>query len=202
MTRGKRLFDIALALILSVVLAPVLLVLIALLWLRQGLPLFYVSERMQTPDRGFGLWKLRSMRPAAANDGVSGGDKSSRITPVGRFLRRTRLDELPQLWNILRGDISFVGPRPPLRRYVEQFPELYAAVLQSRPGVTGLATVILHGREERLLARCRTPQETEHVYVTACIPRKAQLDLLYQRKRTFCLDLWLILRTAAKVVGR
>lgn len=202
MTPGKRLFDIVLALLLGVILAPVLLVLVVLLLVMQGLPLFYVSERMQTPHRGFGLWKLRSMRPAAANDGVSGGDKSDRITTVGRILRRTRLDELPQLWNILIGDISFVGPRPPLRRYVDMFPDLYAEVLQSRPGVTGLATLILHGREERLLARCETPEQTEHVYVTACIPRKAKLDLIYRRRQSLCLDLWLIGRTAGKVIGR
>ena len=202
MTLGKRIFDIVLALLLAVILGPILLGLLVVLLLRQGWPLFYVSERMQTPDRAFGLWKLRSMQIVAVDSGVSGGDKTARITPMGRLLRRTRLDEIPQLWNLLRGDISFVGPRPPLRRYVEQFPELYGKVLQSRPGVTGLATIVFHGREERLLAACQTPEETETVYVTACIPRKAQLDLLYQRNQSVCLDLWLIARTAGKVTGR
>ncbi len=202
MTPGKRLFDIGLCLLLSVVLLPVVAVLLLLMLVRQGRPLFYVSERMRTPDQGFALIKLRTMYPAPLDSGVSGGDKAARITQMGGFLRRTRLDELPQLWNILRGDISFVGPRPPLRRYVEQFPKLYAKVLHSRPGVTGLATVVYHGTEERLLARCTTAAETEAVYTRRCIPRKARLDLIYQRNRTFWLDLWLILRTAGKLFGR
>ena len=115
---------------------------------------------MRSVDQGFRLLKFRTMHVAADSGGVSGGDKQTRITPMGRFLRRTRLDELPQLWNILRGDISFVGPRPPLRRYVDSHPDLYARVLACRPGVTGLATVIFHRTEERLLAPCKTPQET------------------------------------------
>jgi lipopolysaccharide/colanic/teichoic acid biosynthesis glycosyltransferase len=110
-------------------------------------------------------------------------------------LRRWRLDELPQLWNVLRGDMSFVGPRPPLRRYVEAFPELYADVLRARPGITGLATLIYHAEEERLLAPCRTAAETEAVYVRRCVPRKAQLDLIYAARRDLCLDLWIMFAT-------
>ena len=202
MTAGKRLFDIVLALVLCLPVLPVLLVLLVLMWASEGRPLFYISERMRAPGQGFWLIKLRTMRVVAADSGVSGGDKQDRITPLGRFMRRSRLDELPQLWNILRGDISFVGPRPPLRRYVVQFPALYAEVLASRPGVTGLATLVFHGFEERLLARCKTPQETEAAYVRVCIPRKASLDLIYQRNRSICLDLWLIGKTMAKIVGR
>lgn len=202
MTAGKRLFDIVLALVLCLPVLPVLLGLLVLMWASQGRPLLYISERMRAPGQGFWLIKLRTMRVVAADSGVSGGDKQDRITPLGRFLRRSRLDELPQLWNILRGDISFVGPRPPLRRYVVQFPALYAEVLASRPGVTGLATLVFHGFEERLLARCKTPQETEAAYVRVCIPRKASLDLIYQRNRSICLDLWLIGKTMAKIVGR
>ena len=202
MTAGKCLFDIVLALVLCLPVLPVLLVLLVLMWASEGRPLFYISERMRAPGQGFWLIKLRTMRVVAADSGVSGGDKQDRITPLGRFMRRSRLDELPQLWNILRGDISFVGPRPPLRRYVVQFPALYAEVLASRPGVTGLATLVFHGFEERLLARCKTPQETEAAYVRVCIPRKASLDLIYQRNRSICLDLWLIGKTMAKIVGR
>lgn len=196
MTVGKRLFDIALALLLAGVLVlPFALLLLWVLW-RQGLPLFHVSERMKTQDQGFVLWKLRTMTVVAADSGVSGGDKAARITQVGRFLRRTRLDEVPQLWNIAIGDISFVGPRPPLRRYVEMFPALYRQVLQSRPGVTGLATLHIHRYEERVLAQCTTPVETEAVYIRRCIPRKARIDLIYQNRRSLCLDIWIILQTA------
>ena len=196
MTPGKRLFDVTLALVLGVLLAPVLVILLAVMAWRQGLPLFHVSERMKTPTQGFALWKLRTMTVARHDSGVSGGDKAARITPLGRFLRRTRLDEVPQLWNILRGDISFVGPRPELRHYVEMFPALFAEVLICRPGVTGLASLQFHRHEERLLAACTTPAQTEATYIRRCIPRKARLDLIYRDRRTLCLDLWLILRTA------
>lgn len=196
MTPGKRLFDITLALMLAVVLAPVLLVVLAMMAWRQGLPLFYVSERMKTPTQGFALWKLRTMTVAVRDTGVSGGDKAARITPMGQFLRRSRLDEVPQLWNILRGDISFVGPRPELRQYVEMNPALFARVLACRPGATGLASLQFHCHEEQLLAACTTPAETEATYVRRCIPRKARLDLIYHDNQTLCLDLWLILRTA------
>ncbi len=134
---------------------------------------------MQTPDRPFRLIKLRTMRSDGANGGVTGGDKAGRVSGFQRLLRRSRMDEVPQLWNVIRGDISLVGPRPPLRQYVQAYPELYARVLQSRPGITGLATLIYHRHEERLLARCRTAAETDAVYRRRCIPRKARLDLIY-----------------------
>ncbi len=202
MTPGKRALDLALALLLAAVLAPAALVLAAVILVRDGRPLFYVSERMKTPDTPFLLWKFRTMTVARGDSGVSGGDKAHRLTRTGRFLRRTRLDELPQLWNVLKGDISFVGPRPPLRAYVERFPDLYARVLQSRPGITGLATLYYHRHEERLLSACRTPRETDRVYAARCVPRKAALDLIYQRRRTIWLDLRLIAMTAARAAGR
>lgn len=203
MTPGKRLFDIVLALVLLVPLGALMIVIAALLLIAEGRPILYGSERMRDPARAFTLWKFRSMRPAAGTDnGVSGGDKAGRVTPMGAFLRASRLDELPQLFNILKGDMSFVGPRPPLRQYVEAFPDLYAAVLKSRPGVTGLASLIYHRHEERLLAGCASTEETNRVYSRRCIPAKARLDLIYQRRRTLCLDLWILARTLRRVAER
>lgn len=198
MTPTKRLFDIVAALGLGLLLAPLILGVALVVRLRDGPPVVYLSERMQTPDRAFHLWKFRTMSVVDADAGVSGGDKAARITPTGRALRRLRLDELPQLWNVLRGEMSFVGPRPPLRRYVEAFPELYAEVLRARPGITGLATLVYHGREERLLAPCRTAEETEAVYVRRCVPRKARLDRIYAARRSVCLDLWLMFATVLR----
>jgi len=199
-TLSKRIMDIVLVVLMAPFLVP-LGVGIAL-WLRltQGSPVLYGAERIRAPGQPFTLWKFRTMHLAKADSGVSGGDKAARITPQGRVLRRLRLDEVPQLWNILKGDISFVGPRPPLRAYVERFPELYGEVLKSRPGVTGLATLVYHHHEERLLAGCATPEETDAVYARACVPRKAALDLIYQRNRTLAMDLWLILWTMAKFI--
>jgi len=200
-TPAKRLLDILFALILMALLALPFVLLVLGLLLREGRPIFYISERMRAPNRGFWLWKLRTMAPTGGQSGVSGGDKASRITRTGRFLRKTRADEIPQLWNILKGDMSFVGPRPPLRLYVERFPDLYAQVLQNRPGITGLASLTYHRHEEKLLAACRTPEETDAVYCRRCVPQKARLDLIYQQRRTLCFDLVLMARTLARALG-
>lgn len=191
----RRLVDILLALVLMAILVLPFAGLCLWLLLREGRPLFYVAERMRAPGRPFRLWKLRTMAVAPPEEGVSGGNKVARITRSGAFLRAKRLDEIPQLWNILRGDIGFVGPRPPLRTYVERFPALYARVLRDKPGVTGLATLTFHRHEERLLARCTTAAETDEVYCRRCIPRKARIDLAYQHNRTLCSDFALMLRT-------
>lgn len=200
MTPAKRIADVALALVLSVVLAPVALAIALAILVADGRPVLYFSERARAPGRNFRLAKFRTMTVVDTDSGVSGGNKASRITRTGRVLRKTRLDEIPQLVNILRGDMSFVGPRPPLPQYVAQFPELYAKVLRSRPGVTGLATLVYHRTEERLLAACATPEETEEVYTRRCIPAKAQLDLIYQEHRSLCWDSLLTLATVVRVL--
>ncbi len=198
---AKRALDLALAVPAAVLALPILAVLLPLMWAAQGRPLLYGSERMRAPGVPFRLLKLRTMRPTASDSGVSGGDKAARITPMGRWLRRWRLDEIPQIVNVLRGDMSVVGPRPPLRQYTEGFPDLYARVLTMPPGVTGLATLVYHAHEERLLARCASSEETHAVYARACVPRKARLDLIYRERWSPCLDLWVIARTLAALAG-
>ena len=200
MTPAKRLVDLVFALALMAVLAVPFAVLVLYLWAVEGRPVFYVSERMRAPGWPFMLWKLRTMSVVPPEAGVSGGDKAGRITRMGRFLRRSRLDEVPQLWNVLRGDMSFVGPRPPLRLYVERYPQIYAQVLQSRPGITGLATLTFHRHEEWLLAPCTSAAETDAVYSRRCVPRKARIDLIYQRRRSLGLDLALMVRTLARAL--
>jgi lipopolysaccharide/colanic/teichoic acid biosynthesis glycosyltransferase len=201
MTLTKRLFDLTLLALLGTILVPVLGILAVILAIRQGRPIFFGSERSKAPGRNFTLWKLRSMTHDLGDAGVSGGDKQQRITPMGRLLRRSRMDELPQMWNILRGDISFVGPRPPLPDYVARFPDLYAQVLQSRPGVTGLASLVFAAHEEAMLARCATPAETDATYARRCVPRKAKIDLIYQRNHSLMLDLWLVIITGGRAFG-
>ena len=202
MTWRKRLFDLFFVTLLLVILGPILLgLLLWLLW-KEGRPVFYVAERMKGVGQPFNLWKLRTMTVVERDSGVSGGDKAARITPTGAWLRARRLDEFPQLWNILKGDLSFVGPRPPLREYVERFPEIYGQVLQSRPGVTGLASVAYHRHEATLLARCTTPEQTDTVYTRTCIPAKARLDLIYQRHQSMCYDFDLVFQTIGNLFRR
>ncbi|NKX71051.1 sugar transferase [Rhodobacteraceae bacterium R_SAG1] len=202
MTWRKRLFDLFFASLLVVVLGPVLLLLLIWLLLKEGRPLFYVAERMKGVDEPFALWKLRTMTVVDSDTGVSGGDKSARITRTGAWLRSKRLDEFPQLWNILKGDLSFVGPRPPLRQYVDAHPEIYAQVLKSRPGVTGLASITYHRHEAALLARCESAQETDAVYSRLCVPMKARLDLIYQRNQSMCYDFDLVFQTIGNLFRR
>lgn len=200
MTIGKRAFDILFALALLIPLSVVMAVVAIILLVTQGRPLFYVAPRMRAPGEQFSLLKFRTMLREEGDSGATGAHKHWRITRVGRFLRRTRIDELPQLFNILRGDMSFVGPRPPLREYVERFPMLYAQVLKNRPGVTGLATMIYHAHEDRIMARCKTAQATEDAYYRRCLPTKLRLDLIYQRRRSLRVDLWIIWHTVMTVV--
>ena len=202
MTPAKRALDICAALMLMVVLAPVVLLISVLILISDGRPVLYRSERMRSRDHAFEFLKFRTMKPAdpEMNTGVTGADKTDRITRIGRILRRTRLDELPQFWNVLRGDMSFVGPRPPLRQYVEAFPDLYAKVLRNRPGITGLATLRFHRHEEYLLSASGSPEETEQIYCKRCIPRKARIDLIYQNNRNLCFDIWLMVLTAKKFI--
>ncbi|MEQ8897752.1 MAG: sugar transferase [Roseovarius sp.] len=202
MTPSKRLMDLGLALLLLIVLAVPILIVALWVLVSDGRPVLYPSERMKTPDTPFTLWKFRSMRTDHNDTGVSGGYKTARITRTGRILRGKRLDELPQLFNILKGDMSFVGPRPPLRRYVELRPDLYARVLRNRPGVTGLATLRYHAHEEKLLARCTDAAETERVYLTHCVPAKARFDLIWAHNRSFCFDAALIVETVRRVLLR
>lgn len=204
MNRSKRLLDLAVAVPAAAIALPILAVLVVLLLIKEGRPIFYVSERMKTPSQGFGLVKLRTMRPSPPGKeaGVTGGDKSDRMSRFHRLLRRTRADELPQLWNVFRGDMSLVGPRPPLRVYVEDYPAIYEQVLKCRPGVTGIASLRFHRREEQLLAACASAQETDDVYRRRCIPRKARMDILYRDSQSLCSDISLIFQTIARLFSK
>ncbi|MDO5647204.1 sugar transferase [Paracoccus sp. (in: a-proteobacteria)] len=197
---SKRIFDVVLAAVLLVPLSVVMAVVAVVLLVVQGRPLLYRGQRMHSPTRRFRQLKFRTMIAADGDRGATGGDKLWRVTPLGHLLRRSRIDELPQLFNILRGDMSFVGPRPPLPEYVERFPNVYAQVLKSRPGATGLATLIYHRHEDRILARCLTPQATEAAYYRRCLPTKLKIDLIYQREWSMRLDLWIIYNTLRIVV--
>jgi len=202
MTWRKRIFDLFFSSLLVLVLGPILLGLLLWLLVKQGRPVFYVAERMKGVEQPFDLWKLRTMTMVDRDSGVSGGDKTARITPIGAWLRRRRLDEFPQLYNILKGDLSFVGPRPPLREYVERHPKIYARVLQSRPGVTGLASIAYHRHETLLLERCDSAEETDQVYSRSCVPTKARLDLIYQRHQSMCYDFDLVFQTIGNIFRR
>ena len=186
---------------LALLLAPLVLVVLAIIFVcylpTRGNSFLYRSERMKSPTESFTLFKIRTMHPPLPSDdeSVLGGDQSDRVTPLGGILRKTRLDELPQIFNVLRGDIGFVGPRPPLRRYVDAYPGEYARVLKRRPGVTGLATVFVCRREERLLSTSQTPAQTDLIYRRSCIPWKTRLDLFFADHASPALYGYILFRT-------
>ena len=196
---GRRTQDIILSSVALVVLSPVMLATaIAIVVDDPSAGPVFSQERIGRNGKPFKFYKFRSMCPnaeAKLDDLLDQNEMDGpvfkikddpRITRVGKFIRKTSIDELPQLWNILKGDISFVGPRPPLREYVERFPETYLEVLRMRPGVTGLASIHYHRHEEWLLARCRTAAETDRVYCARCVPAKARLDLIYAKNASVC----------------
>ena len=198
----KRTFELFLVALCAILMLVPMLGICLLLLVAQGRPIFFGSRRVGLHGHAFTMWKFRTMTSVRDDTGVSGADKRERITPIGVWLRANRLDEFPQLWNILCGNLSFVGPRAPLPEYYTDFPELYRQVLQVKPGITGLATLRYHAREEAVLATCVTPEETDAAYRRVCIPRKVHLDLIYARNWSFCFDLALMWETLIILLRR
>ena len=173
-----------------VVLTPVLvLIAIAIKW-DDGGPVFYLQTRIGRNFQPFRLVKFRSMTVGADQSGLLTAPADQRVTRCGRWLRRSKLDELPQLWNVLQGEMQLVGPRPEVESYVEQFREEYSALLADPPGITDPASLAFR-REEQLFA----PAGMERQYVSEILPRKLSLSLEYQRRRSFASDLGVLMKT-------
>lgn len=189
---AKRAFDLFFSVLGLLVLSPLLLLLALLVKLSDGGPVFYRQQRVGQGGRLFAILKFRSMVVNAEKMGLSvTKDGDPRITQIGRFLRKTKLDELPQLWNVLRGEMSFVGPRPEVPRYVAHYTAEQRRVLALKPGITDLATLEFRNEEELL----RTAGDTEKFYLEYCVPRKIELNLAYARQANLWEDVKIILRT-------
>lgn len=159
---------------------------------------FFVAGRVGQGGRPFGLVKLRTMHQEAARTGPAisvAGD--TRVTRIGRLLRGARLDELPQLWNVVRGEMRLVGPRPEDPRFIDLADPLHRAVIAARPGITGISQ-LLHVDEAGQLDRS-APETT---YRTRIQPTKMALDEAYLKNRSIYLDAWILWRTALLAVGR
>ena len=195
---GKRCFDGLCAFSGLLLLAPVLLGLGLAVFVSSGGPVFFRQRRTGLGGRPFWIWKFRTMANLGGGQEAlvtAAGD--SRITPFGRWLRRTKCDELPQLVNVLKGEMSLVGPRPEVPYYTARYTERQRAVLEMRPGITGpAATEYL--AEERLLARA---PDKEAFYVSVLLPEKLERDLGYARTLSFRGDLRLILNTLVRLAA-
>ncbi len=194
---GKRLFDLLASAVALLLLSPLFLLMALAVGLSSRGGVFYRQTRVGLGGRPFQLIKFRSMYVDADRQGLLTVGEDRRITPVGRFLRRYKLDELPQLWNVLKGDMSLVGPRPEVPRYVERYSELQKKVLDVRPGLTDYAS-LYYIDEARVLAQSEDP---EKAYLEEVLPHKLELALEYVEKQSFAEDLKIIVKTLAKLLG-
>jgi lipopolysaccharide/colanic/teichoic acid biosynthesis glycosyltransferase len=183
----NRVFDILISLICLCVLAIPLALLALAIIIVDGGPVFYRQFRIGRNGKPFWFYKFRTMKVAIGGSLVT-TEKDPRVTALGQILRRWKLDELPQLWNILRGDMGIIGPRPEAERLVRQYTPEQRRILQITPGLAGMSQLV-YPHEAKLLGECGDPEE---FYVRELMPRKIAVDLEYERTRTFLMDLRLL----------
>ena len=194
----KRIFDIVVSFVGLVILSPLFLILAIAIARDSKGPVFFKQTRVGRNEVPFKIYKFRTMVEDAEARGMqlTVGD-DSRITNVGTFLRKTKIDELPQLINVFKGEMSFVGPRPEVPKYVGLYTEDQRQVLMVRPGITDLAS-IEYRNESELLATADNP---EKVYIEEVMPRKIELNKEYIRCTSLGLDIRIIIRTILAIFG-
>jgi lipopolysaccharide/colanic/teichoic acid biosynthesis glycosyltransferase len=191
----KRIFDIVASLIVLSVLFPFLLIVGLVIVIDSPGGPFYIQTRVGKNAKEFGLIKFRSMRPNADKSGQLTVGNDARVTKVGKFIRRFKIDEFPQLLNIIIGDMSIVGPRPEVPKYVALYSEEQRTVLTVLPGLTDFAT-IEYIDEQEILGKAEDP---EKAYIEKVMPDKLSLNLKYIDQANFWLDISLIIKTIGKI---
>ena len=195
----KRLFDFVLALVGLILSAPLLVPTIVGVWLYDRHTPFYRPLRVGKKGRPFRMLKLRSMVVNADKAGASSTSNSDqRITPIGHFIRRFKLDELSQLWNVVLGDMSMVGPRPTLQWEIETYSEEEKALLEVKPGITNLASIVFSDEGQIL----KDSQDPDADYLRWIRPGKSQLALISIHHQSLWLDLQIIVLTAVAIVSK
>ena len=197
---AKRIFDLLLATLGLLLLWPLFLLVWLVIKIDDGGPVLFHQDRVGKDGIIFKILKFRTMQVTAPGKGHSVtayGD--IRITRTGLWLRRSKIDEFPQFWNVIRGDMSFVGPRPEVPRYVALYTEFQRKVLAVRPGITDEASIEFRD-EEKLLA---ASSDFERFYIEHCMPRKIAINLAYAQRATLLRDVGVILRTISAIwLGR
>lgn len=188
----KRTFDVVFATIAFLLLSPLLLLGSLLAKLQSRGPVFYKSKRVGKDEVVFEMYKFRTM---VVNADTLGGSlttyRDTRITPIGRFLRWTKLDELPNLINVIKGEMSLIGPRPEAPDYVKYYTEIQKQVLLVKPGITGPSQLANRDEEKKLKGQ----QDAEHYYITELMPKKLTLDLHYVATQSIATDIRWLLKT-------
>jgi len=195
---GKRLFDIFFSLFGIIILSPILLLICLLIIIDSKGGIFFKQIRVGKGNKDFNIFKFRTMKTDSEKKGfLTIGNKDNRITKVGYYLRKYKLDEFPQLINVLKGDMSIVGPRPEVRKYVDMYNEQQLKVLSVRPGLTDFAS-IEYMNESELLSKSDKPEET---YISEIMPAKLSINLIYIEKKSFLTDCIIIIKTIIKIIS-
>jgi len=193
----KRIFDLISALIGMLILSPIFLGIWLLVVMNSRGGGFYRQVRVGKNGNDFKLWKFRTMALGSDKGSLlTVGGRDPRVTKVGYYLRRYKLDELPQLLNVISGDMSLVGPRPEVRKYVDLYTSEQLRVLSVKPGITDNAS-IEYSNENELLAHSKNPEQT---YIQEIMPAKLKLNLRYIDEQSLMVDVAIILRTIRKIL--
>lgn len=193
----KRLFDFSLALFGLIIIAPILILIAVIIKIDSAGPVFFIQNRVGKNNKDFNIFKFRTMHTKSQDKGLlTIGNRDSRVTRVGYFLRRYKIDEFPQLLNVLFGDMSFVGPRPELRYYVNFYKKEDLIIFSVRPGITGLASLEYRNEVELL----KKADKAEEFYINTIIPDKLAYNKIYIKKKSFIFDLKLIFKTVIRVI--
>jgi len=194
----KRCFDIIVSLIAIIILLPILLLIALWIKIDSRGSIIYKQIRVGKGGRDFGIFNFRTMHPDSDIKGLlTVGGRDPRITNAGYLLRKYKLDELPQLFNVLKGDMSLVGPRPEVRKYVSRYSDEQLKVLSVKPGITDFAS-IHYSNENEILAKSANPEQT---YVQEIMPHKLALNLKYIQEASLMTDLKIIAATVMKIVS-
>jgi lipopolysaccharide/colanic/teichoic acid biosynthesis glycosyltransferase len=193
----KRLFDIFLSLTSLLILTPILIFIAIVIRIDSKGSILYRSNRIGLNEKVFVFYKFRSMNPGADKSGsITIGDNDSRITKIGYILRKSKLDELPQLLNVLIGDMSFVGPRPDVPKYIQFYNQTFNDYYKMKPGITSYSSIYF-ANESELYTGVEDP---EKIYIEYTIPKKVELDKLYLNNMNVVSDIKLIILTLLRII--
>lgn len=188
----KRLFDITFSIFGLIFLIPIFFTISVFIKMTSKGPVFYKQVRVGRNNKDFGIFKFRTMYLGSDKLGLlTIGNKDSRVTKIGYYLRKFKLDELPQLFNVFLGDMSFVGPRPEVRKFVNLYTREQMKILEVRPGITDMASIEFRNENELLLQQ----EDSESYYINVIMPRKLQINSSYLKQRNLFKDIEVIFKT-------
>lgn len=193
----KRLFDFFAALFGLLLISPVFIIISLLIAIGSKGPVFYIQERIGRNGVPFNLYKFRSMKVGSDKKGLlTLGDNDNRVTKTGYFIRKYKIDELPQLINVLKGDMSLVGPRPEVSKYVDLYNDYQKQILSVRPGITDVASIKYRDEAELL----KSQSDPEKFYIEHILPDKLAINIEYIKQSNLIKDIKVILNTILKIL--